>query len=343
MEQYLTAAGTEKDVWCLYYLSCILECDVPILEAHWHNCHKFACVRWDTTTSSFRNDMFWELLLLKIEIALQGAYPDWESWGRESKWMHREPPLDGAQFYAFFVLEYDNELRHDSMWIRLAAGASSDHIAQAHVYGSFGVRWKRIDPRLEVAIDHEKWQTVEAYGFLQLLEAQIARFSKLFYQYARFSHAKGKANTTRWDMNDQFHLEKSVNNPANFNGRAKYVEPLMIVEHIFFDVLRSSAIVDHQEQAHSRKVEAAHTGRTKSKQSQHQAFGYVEKPSRAPARPKRCELALGNVRHNIGEVVHIENSRIECHVFDKINYTHGRGCDNAKQKALYHVARHWTF
>jgi hypothetical protein len=175
MEEFLIAKPFEEDLWFVCYLALTLECDVPILEAYWHNCHKETCMKWNESTKSFHNVRLSHLLVAFFSGHIIKNYPTWLRLEYHDALRFERDDLFNGQQRDFFEIT-GNE---NANMLKLTA-CTPPMYAPIIVRASFAVQWGIDHPRLAVCVDDNEWKGVVAGEFLPLLECQIARLIKIF-------------------------------------------------------------------------------------------------------------------------------------------------------------------
>lgn len=181
MEEFLTASGLEEDLWLIRYLSLALECDVPILEAYWHNCYKEICVKWDESTQSYRNESLQQLLIQFFITRIVHAFPSWLTATYGKRWACIALPTYQQLYANFFEVIASRRGEESVNIIKVAACTRPVQADPTTQHASFAVQWESNQSRLGVSIDDKEWETVEAGEFLPLLESQITRLIKIFH------------------------------------------------------------------------------------------------------------------------------------------------------------------
>jgi len=181
MEEFLTASGLEEDLWLIRYLSLALECDVPILEAYWHNCYKEISVKWDESTHSYRNECLQKLLIQFFITRIVRDYPVWGTTTYGKRWACISLPTFQQLHADFYEVIANQPPDADVNVVKVAACTRTLHADPTIQLASFAMQWENEQSRLGVSIDNKEWETVEAGEFLPLIESQISRLLKIFH------------------------------------------------------------------------------------------------------------------------------------------------------------------
>jgi hypothetical protein len=183
INDFLVTLISEEDKAFLFYLALVLDCDIPILEAYWHARGR-AGVKREPGTQSFRNQSFLYLLRDKCRQQLKLTHPNWIAMLVNKKvhpvglWGLFTGQSGLQEIHYVMVRTTENK---NTMGIELSASTRKLVEDTPSFRATFTVLWNVNESLIGISSDFTTdWQTVAPALFLQTLDQQLARISKVF-------------------------------------------------------------------------------------------------------------------------------------------------------------------